>query len=60
MTTLDLIHIMHAPPLNHSPHLARVCPLCLNRGFILTNGGTGLLRRCPAKCDPQTPIHPKP
>jgi len=29
-----------------------VCPLCLNRGHILINAGTGLTKKCPAKCQP--------
>ena len=29
-----------------------VCPLCLNQGHILINAGTGLMKKCPAKCKP--------
>ena len=35
-----------------------VCPLCLNKAFILINAGTGLMKKCPAKCKPITILKP--
>jgi hypothetical protein len=57
MTTLDLLPILHAP----LPEPIHVCPMCLNRGHILVNAGTGLTKKCPAKCEPPTnQTHKKP